>query len=288
MNVGPTSEGLIPKESVDILKQVGDWMAINHEAIYGTKASPFTAEFPWGNITRKPGKLYLGINNWPAGDFYIESLKNKVKKIYLLSDKSKKAISFKETYDKNLDHHRLKINLPSKAPDKVVSVIVVEINGDAQVEQMITQQFNGTISLPGAVADIRKGDTLAKLNFVSHGGGAEGWSDPSITLKWEFKIEKPGTYDVDIITTETGNHENPSWQGDHIIKIISGEQSFEAKIKQDSKEYNLRSQYWQKIHTQAGKLKFSKPGIYQLQLVPMKFAEGRSGFTFREIILSPA
>jgi alpha-L-fucosidase len=287
LNVGPNAEGVIPEASVNILKTVGDWMKINHEAIYGTQASPYTTEFPWGNITTKTGKLYLGIYNWPSSAFYLEGLKNKVKKVYLLSDLSKKAIAFNETFDKGNEHHLLKINLPAQAPDKVVSVVVVEIEGRADVEKTITQQQDGTTHLAGVVADIRKGDSAAKLNFISRAGGAEGWTDPAIHLNWEFKITRPGTYKVDIISTETGSAENPTWQGDHVVKIRSGDQSFETKIVADSKEYNQRSQYWKKIHSYGNTLSFSKPGAYHITLEPVKFSEGKTGFTFREIQLIP-
>ena len=36
LNVGPTSEGLIPQPSVDRLKEIGEWMRVNQTAIYGT------------------------------------------------------------------------------------------------------------------------------------------------------------------------------------------------------------------------------------------------------------
>ena len=36
LNVGPTEEGLIPQPCVDCLAEVGKWMDINGEAIYGT------------------------------------------------------------------------------------------------------------------------------------------------------------------------------------------------------------------------------------------------------------
>jgi len=52
LNVGPTSEGLIPEPSVVRLKEVGNWMHANGEAIYGTTASPFTQPLPWGRVTK--------------------------------------------------------------------------------------------------------------------------------------------------------------------------------------------------------------------------------------------
>ena len=90
LNVGPDAQGVIPQQSVDILARVGEWMKTNGECIYGTQSSPFKTEFKWGNITQKDGKLYLGIFTWPTSDFYLEGLKNKVKKVYLLADKQQK------------------------------------------------------------------------------------------------------------------------------------------------------------------------------------------------------
>jgi len=37
LNVGPDGKGVIPEESVNLLKEVGEWMKVNGEAIYGTK-----------------------------------------------------------------------------------------------------------------------------------------------------------------------------------------------------------------------------------------------------------
>jgi alpha-L-fucosidase len=37
LNVGPDGNGVIPEESVKVLREVGKWMKVNGEAIYGTK-----------------------------------------------------------------------------------------------------------------------------------------------------------------------------------------------------------------------------------------------------------
>ena len=165
LNVGPTAEGIIPAPSVTILNKVGQWMKVNGEAIYGTQASPYEVEFSWGNITSKPGKLYLGIFSWPKETFYLEGLNSKVKKVYLLADPAKKPIRFKDLYDRSSDHHRLQLSLPAEAPDKILSVVVLEIEGDAEIEKSISQQWDGKLYLPGVAAKATKNGQDTKNKF---------------------------------------------------------------------------------------------------------------------------
>ncbi|OGU45258.1 MAG: alpha-L-fucosidase, partial [Ignavibacteria bacterium GWB2_36_8] len=62
LNVGPTSEGIFPAESVEILSEVGSWMKVNGESIYGTSSSLFNS-LEWGRCTQKKigenTRLYL-------------------------------------------------------------------------------------------------------------------------------------------------------------------------------------------------------------------------------------
>ncbi len=92
LNVGPTSEGEIPPESVERLAAIGKWMKVNGEAIYGTTASPFRLQH-WGRCTKKVegGKttLYLEVFEWPTDGMLDLPVKNKVTKAYLLADSSR-------------------------------------------------------------------------------------------------------------------------------------------------------------------------------------------------------
>ena len=129
LNVGPTAEGEIPEQSVKRLEEMGQWLAVNGEAIYGTRPSPFT-KLAWGRCTQKPGKLFLHVFDWPQGELIVPGLKNKVAKAYLLADFEKKPLKIVATDE------AVTIQVPEKAPGSIASVVVLEIEGLPQVEQV--------------------------------------------------------------------------------------------------------------------------------------------------------
>jgi alpha-L-fucosidase len=87
LNVGPDAKGEIPVESLRILAEVGEWLRLNGEGIYGC----VQADLPkpeWGRYTRKGSKLYAHFFEPSIGAVTLLGLAGKIKKARLLSDGS--------------------------------------------------------------------------------------------------------------------------------------------------------------------------------------------------------
>ena len=126
LNVGPTAEGLIPGPSVNRLKEIGAWMKVNGEAIYGAGPTAFGYELgkpgkpdkrghativgalDW-RCTTRPGKLYIHVFQWPTGAFELKGVKNKVTKAYLLADRGTLLPVTQE-------NERVAVQLPAQTP----------------------------------------------------------------------------------------------------------------------------------------------------------------------------
>lgn len=129
LNVGPKADGSIPKESIERMKAIGTWMEMNGDAIYGTHASPF-GKPDWGRYTTKPGKIYAHVFEWPKkGTLRIETKGLQVGRAYLLADKTQRDLKLK------VNQNDVLVHLPEKAPDDIVSVIVIEDESRNAVQQ---------------------------------------------------------------------------------------------------------------------------------------------------------
>jgi alpha-L-fucosidase len=143
LNVGPDADGRIPPPSQEVLRKVGTWLKTNGEAIYDARRTPFGPELgtalpgpkdkrgqppfdpkrEW-RCTTKPGKLYLHVFKWPAtGKFELPGLQSKVTKAYLLAGGKELKVDQTDA--------GVSLALPAEAPDKLASVICLEIADEA-------------------------------------------------------------------------------------------------------------------------------------------------------------
>jgi alpha-L-fucosidase len=128
LNIGPTALGEVPQASVERLRDMGKWLQINGESIYGTKASPFTKP-SWGWYTQRglPGdmtRLYCHVLDWPDnGKLVIEGLTKKPEDVFLLADENRNPLQVSQK------DNMVMIPVSENNPDPIDSVVVLDIIG---------------------------------------------------------------------------------------------------------------------------------------------------------------
>ena len=120
LNIGPKGDGSIPKETLDILNQVGEWLKKHGEAIFDTDQFTWGLEkredhrSDWshnGPFTAKENFLYHIVRYWPGSELIVAGMQCKVKKAVLIGEKNF-ALDFKQQGEKVTVK-----GLPEKSPE---------------------------------------------------------------------------------------------------------------------------------------------------------------------------
>ena len=118
LNVGPMPNGKIQPEHTALLKQMGDWLRVNGETIYGTQGGPLTAR-DWGVTTQKGNKVFVHILKWTDETLTIPKLSKKVVSAKMFADKS--AVKFQE------NEFGLSIMVPKGKMNEVDTIVELEL-----------------------------------------------------------------------------------------------------------------------------------------------------------------
>ncbi len=151
LNVGPTSEGVFPQRSIGQLEEIGKWMQINGESVYGTKKCLVSHEGPTllsmkgsgererngfkGNFTSedfwfstKDNYVYVTSLKWPEKDkILIKSI------VQLIEDKEKEIIDVqmlgcKKKINWEMRKEGLKLRMPKCKPNINGYVLKISFN----------------------------------------------------------------------------------------------------------------------------------------------------------------
>jgi hypothetical protein len=73
LNVGPTSDGRFPEQSIQILKEIGEWMEVNEEVIHNSRKCPEykESEHIYYIQNQEGTVLYAALTAWPGKEVHL-------------------------------------------------------------------------------------------------------------------------------------------------------------------------------------------------------------------------
>ncbi len=252
LNVGPTGLGIIPDPSVEILNAVGDWMQQNSESIYGTSPSPFPYDLPWGYSTREGNRLFLHVFDWPEnGRLSLSGLNNEVEIAYsLLNPEVALSVERDETGG-------LSIDLPAEQPDAINSVIVLEIDGDPDIDPYVVEQSEDDSVLLDYLSASTSGAAQKRFNRRGESGHfhISKMQTTDDFVEWHVQMNTPGTYHVDITYAA-----RPGWEDARFV-VEMGQERIEGSVQSTEGWYEYKTE-------RIGQLEVTRAGRAVVRIYP--------------------
>ncbi len=119
LNVGPMPSGAIEPRQVERLKEIGDWLAVNGESIYGTRGGPVPPK-SWGVTTHKGNTLYIHVLSTTDHVIALPKLSANIRKVSLIDGT---GVDYESTELGTF------IKLPERGRDLYDTVVVCEFDG---------------------------------------------------------------------------------------------------------------------------------------------------------------
>jgi len=264
LNIGPRANGNVPYEIKQRMLEMGHWLKINGEAIYGAEAFDLPKDqHDWGKITCKETenafKLFLHIYNWPLNKkLNLTGIPDSPENIYLLADEQKSPLTFSHS------DVFTEISLPALASDPYISVLVVEYNKKPEiVNGLVAKTIDGGYSL------LPNNQNSNNESFVLVNKERRGTIPPHLvintekTFRWKIYIDEPGEKNIDISYSSQKDSENGSLEievaGKNVTHQISSTGKTVGEPNQNWVIDNFKS-------NRLGQLHFPEKGIYELKL----------------------
>jgi alpha-L-fucosidase len=124
LNIGPRADGTVPGRSAEILREVGSWLRRNGEFLPNSGRCPFS----WtcsSFLTVKGNRVYVHFVQDPRGEFCLAEIHNKVLRAWILGNG--RPVDFKQEKDR-----LFLLNLPDPLPEKPLTTIAIEVEGNPE------------------------------------------------------------------------------------------------------------------------------------------------------------
>jgi alpha-L-fucosidase len=265
LNIGPRSNGDVPLESVQRLQEIGQWLDVNGESIYGSGAFGLRRDLhDWGRITYKAAPtgvhtLYLHIYNWPYNNrLPLTGVATAPRKAHVLQDKQRSPLAFSH------DGLLTTVSVPALPPDGRVSVIALEYDEKpVAVEGLAARTVDGGHSL-------RHGNRVFEQGERSVVVPARGGTVPKhvvveseYTCRWRVFVEKAGRMRIDASYSAQG-------EGDlGTLSVHAGSSALAHVVEPTGRTVGEPNQGWHIDNFashRVGVIALPEPGVYEVSM----------------------
>ena len=261
--VGPTGDGRIPVIMQERLLQIGDWLEVNGEAVYGTTASPFwPRQFDWGTVSKKQGKLFLHVHDKDLGELVISGVSAYISSANLYHISGLMPVSY------SMENRQLKLEWPSYLNDDAVTIIELSVAEGYTVDKTPVQYSNGDIEFNCWAMELHGEKAYPHYDGYQNRLRMLNWTDPNEYLSADILIEKAGEFQLNLIygasNGETGTEFLPAVPGTagNRYTVEIGSNKITAEI-QNTGNSNVPKP------VEVGKVKLDNPGKYRFFLKPV-------------------
>jgi len=264
LNIGPRANGDVPFEISQRMLEMGRWLNVNGESIYGAQAFDLDKNLhDWGKITCKETesvfRLYLHVFNWPLNKkLNLTGITDTPHNIYLLADKQKSALEFVH------EGPLAEIKLTPKAPDNYVSVIVVEyLKKPAIFDGLVAKTVDDGFSL--IPQNQNPVDELLIMERKERRGTIPEHVivDKDKTFHWKIYVGEPGEKTIDV----SYSFQNESEKSNLVVSLAG--KTISHTILNTGKTVGEPRQNWVIDNYKSnplGKINFPDKGIYDIKL----------------------
>lgn len=191
LNIGPDSQGITPEACEANMREAGKWFAAYGDSIYGTTASPFTSALSFGAATKKNGKLYLHVTNWPSsGKITIPTIANTITGVRMMNTTDE--LTYTATADS------ITITLPNAPVSEYDSVVEVLVEGVPRLQNTYTFSENYALNKPANVSNCYDNMTEYDGSKAVDGNNNTRWATADdVTECWlEVDLGKETTFNA--------------------------------------------------------------------------------------------
>lgn len=277
LNICPKADGTIPPDQEQLLLEIGEWLTINGEGIYGTRPWVIHGEGPnlydpgrsFGEkererirftgqdirFTTKDDGFYVMCLGWPEQELILESLQ-------IIDQKPGAKITllgFSEPLSYRIDQGReLRIQIPEMEPEKRPCEHAYTLKLKGFTAEVNPFMLVGSITLEPRQA-VFEGDRIRVDNKLGR-DIISFWDSPKDQVHWLIRIPSPGRYAV--------RGEFSAGMGTSEVALESGSEILRATIP--------RTTDWESTcFVGLGQLRFERSGVYHLILRAADFQNWR-------------